>query len=64
MLLNLQGVEMNKVFDEKVQNRVEMILDDLNNMFDSVAEMKASVLTVKYLLQADCEAAANANKPL
>lgn len=55
---------MNKVFDEKVRNRVEMILDDLNNMFDSVAEMKASVLTVKYLLQADAETVENSNKPL
>lgn len=55
---------MNKVFDEKVRNRVEMILDDLNNMFDSVAEMKASVLTVKYLLQADAETGEFSNKPL
>lgn len=46
---------MSKVFEEKVSSRIEMILDDLNHIFDSVTELKANVNTVKYLLQADAE---------
>lgn len=53
---------MNKVFDKNINTRLDMILDDINNMFDSVAEMKANVLTVQYLLRAGKETQENVNK--
>lgn len=53
---------MNEVFDAKIEGRINAILDDLNYVFESVTQIKASVYTIKYLLEA--EAAENTNKPL
>ncbi len=43
---------MSKLLDEKIEGRINAILDDLNYMFESVTQTKASVYTIKYLLQA------------
>lgn len=53
---------MNKIFEEKIEGRINAVLDDLNYVFESVTQMKASVYTIKYLL--DAEVAENTNKPL
>lgn len=47
---------MNEVFDKNINTRINMILDDISNMFDSVAEMKANISTVQYLLRVDKDA--------
>lgn len=55
---------MNKIFEQNISNRIEIILDNLNNMFENIAEMKAGVLLVKQLLKVESEDAQSANKPL
>ncbi len=55
---------MNKLFEKKIEGKINAILDDLNNMFESVTQTKASVYTIKYLLQANEDMNADANKPL
>lgn len=55
---------MNKVFKEKIEGKIDAILNDLNYVFGSVTQTKASVYTIKYLLEADEESTEDSNKPL
>ncbi len=53
---------MSELFKKNIETRISILLDDLNNIIDSVVEAKTCVYTINYLLQAREEETKPTNK--